>query len=163
MATRSISILREVVPASGARLGALSQFGVNNRYSSRVIVFPDRVGAQIQSQFTIPADYVATPTVEIVMPTIGTGQSIRWRFEYNVIADNQSMDPGSADETLGVTRNESANPLRNRSVTVTPAVPANFNANEICLWNLIRRSDQAADDSYSDVLVSDLVFRYSDV
>lgn len=162
MATRSVSIFKNPVPANGARVASLSEFASARRYSTGAVHFPDTEGAEVQLAFPIPSDYAGSPVFELFLGSIGADQTTRWQLEYNAVSEFQTYDPASADETLNQNEGEGSNPLRLRKVTLA-ATAGNFAADDLCLLNIIRLSNAAADSSFAGVMLADVIFRYSDV
>lgn len=159
MPARSVSVLRSAVVSGGCRVSSLSEFAATKRYATSTLLFPDRDGAQAQLAFFVPADYVSTPEIVLVLGSIGAGNVGRWRVEYNLSTEGQTYDPAAATEQITQNEVEGANPLRLRYLEFLP-LAENFSANAVCLCNVIRVAAAAGDTSYAPIHLLDVIFRY---
>jgi hypothetical protein len=74
----------------------------NDRFSQLVPVFPDTANREkLGGSFRVPQNYVGTAKVGLVWATIATSGNADWEFDYKAIADGESADPSSDDESVG--------------------------------------------------------------
>lgn len=104
MATRNIPIPLQL-PDGGAYFElADTNFLANDRYSRMVLALPD-TGTKIgcTGRFRVPKNYVGTPELVIVWGTTATSGNVVFDFDAKAVADGESLDPSTDDETATAT------------------------------------------------------------
>lgn len=161
---RGITILAEVMPEStGAVFNESSSVkDVNDRYPRPVWIFTD-TGAKVglSGRFRVPDDYVDSPSILLAFKSTGTSGNGVWDFDYTAVADGESADPSTDQESVSVTVAipGTARLLKEISLDLTAA---NFAPGDWVLFNLSRDCADAADTVTGvELILEGACFTYS--
>ena len=133
----------------------------NDRYSQLVFVFVDTATRiLLGGAFIVPQNYVGTPKVGLIWATTATSGNADWEFDYKAIADGESADPSSDDESVGAVV-AAPDTARLTKVTEIALTGGNFAAGDLVQFSIAR------DGSESDTIAAGLFllaayFSYAD-
>lgn len=83
---------------------AAVNFQVNDRFPGIVFVFKDTATRdKLGFAFFVPPDYVGTPKIGLLWATTATTGNARWEADVKAIADGESGDPSTDDESIAAT------------------------------------------------------------
>lgn len=166
MATFELPITSNLIPdASGrATVSNYSRFSVNKLFNHLVYVLEDPASSQehgFYGTFIVPQNYVGTPVIRIYWTTSATTGSAVFEFRHRAVASGESMDQSTFSETPSVTASSpaTAHTLSISDISLTAAL---LSAGKIDEFYFLRRDAAGADTIAAQVVVHEIVFRYSD-
>jgi len=169
MATRSKSILgAPTLPDASGNVyfePAAVNLQANDRYPNLVAVFKDTATRdKLGFAFHVPQDYVTSPVIRIIWSTTATSGNARWEADITAIADGESGDPSSDQESVGSTV-AAPGTARLLKFTDLAFTGSNFAAGDLVQGVIARDGAEAgpADTIAAALYVHDVQFRYSDV
>lgn len=164
MATQRISILGfATLPDNSGNVwvepAALTQ--TNDRYPQLVARFKDTATKDsLGLRFSVPANYVSAPLIEIIWTTTATSGDAVWNCDYSAGAKTASLDPSADEEALTVTTTAPASSQLG-VVSQMSITAADVSASDI--WQgKVSRNGAGADTIAADLVVYDIIFQYSD-
>jgi len=169
MATHGISVLgAATLPDTSGNVyfePAAVNFQANDRYPGLVAVFKDTATRdKLGFAFHVPPDYASSPVIRIIWATTATSGNARWETDYTAIADGESGDPSSDQESVGstVAAPGTARLLKYTDLALTGG---NFAAGDTVQGVIARDGAEAgpADTIAASLYVYDVQFRYADV
>jgi len=168
MATHLIDVLGSATLPEGVSVPVYvepaAQFQANDRYPQLVFVFPDTATRlKLGFGFTVPQNYVGAAKLRLVWATTVTTGKVVWECDYRAIADTESADPSTDQESTastGVTVPGSARLLVVTEITLTAA---NFAAGDWVQGVIVRDgADTTNDTAAASAYLFAAQFSYSD-
>lgn len=166
MATYQIPILNlNTLPDTSGNVyfePAANNLQSNDRYAQIVAVFLDTATRiLLGGAFIIPQNYVGTAKVGLIWATVATTGNADWEFDYKAIADGESCDPSTDDESV---RSVVAAPgtARLTKVTEITLTSGNFAVGDRVQFS-IARDGADADTITGSLYLLSAYFSYSDV
>lgn len=136
----------------------------NDRYPNIVFVFRDTSTRDaLGVAFQVPQNYVGTPKIGLVWGTTVTSGDVRLEFDYTAIADGESGDPSSDQESTGSTVIVPGT-ARLIKVTEVALTGSNFAAGDWVMGRIARDGAEAgpADTAAASVYLLGAYFSYAD-
>lgn len=168
MATRRLEIgpLGCLPADDGVSIEPLSAYATNDFWKHPVAVFGDE-GADIElhGRFVVPQEYVGAAKIVIVWTTSATSGDVEWGFAYRAVGGNdaESLDQATAQESLLSGNNDTAPSAAFERMEYEITLTAgNFAAGDTVEFILSREGADAGDTIAAAVLVSELLFEFSD-
>lgn len=135
----------------------------NDLYPNFVWVFNDTSAKNsIAGRFTVPKDYVGTAKIVLSVYSTATSGNMVWDFDYRAIADNESTDPTTHQESVssGAVAVPGTTLLRETiSINLTSA---NLAVDDIVEFLLSRDGADAADTVAAALVLAEAYFEYDD-
>lgn len=144
------------------QLPAALNLQANDRYPQMVWEFRDS-GTRITLGvgFRIQQNYVGTPKIGVVVGAVPTSGAWRFEFDYTAIADGETADPSSDQESVGatITVPGTARLLDVQEIALTAG---NFAIGDWVQGMIVRDGTDAADTLTATLFLLDAFFSYSD-
>lgn len=143
---------------------AAINFQANDRYPNLVYVFADTsTRLKLGVGFEIPQNYVGTAKLGVIWATTVTTGKVVWEFDYTSIANGETADPSSDQESTtstGVTVNGTARIL---TVTEISLTSGNFAAGDWVQGSIVRDGlDTTNDTAAASAYLLGAYFSYAD-
>lgn len=166
MATHAIDILgSSTLPDTSGSVtpeSAAVNLQANDRYPGLVFAFADS-GTRIAlgGTFVVPQNYFGTPKIRVFVATTATSGDWRYEFDYTAIADGESTDPSSDQESVGstVTVPGTARLLDVQDIALTAG---NFAAGDLVQFSIVRDGADAADTLAATLYLIKAQFVFND-
>lgn len=173
MATHRIPILGAGIDpdASGevAFEAAHTNFGANDLVRNRVLGFGSSLVAQptikhgVYGSFVVPKQYVSSATIIVSYAVTLIAGQIVWDFDYRSIADGESFDPATWQESATFDFATVPGTARLQQINVMNLTSANFAVDDTVLFYFARDGASANDTLAGRAYLFGLYFQYSDV
>lgn len=137
----------------------------NDRYSGLVFVFADTATRdKLGGSFRVPQNYVGTPKIGFVWACVPTTGNARWEFDYTAIADAESSDPSTDQESVAATV-AAPGTARLAKVTEIALTAANFATADLVQFSIARDGLEAGplDTIAGSLYLLAAYFSYADV
>lgn len=135
----------------------------NDRYPDQILRFKDTATKDAAViTFEVPQNYVGNPAIVIIWAANATSGAVRWDVAYRAVADTESVDPSTDQETVASNETTPAIALTRKTSTLS-LTAANFAAGKLVLMNLSRDGTNAGDTLAADAIVYGVLFQYTDV
>lgn len=152
MATRTLPILgfASLPDTTGNVFAepAATALEVNDRYPGLVWVFKDTsTRLKLGVRFVVPQDYVGAPKLRLAWATTVITGKVVWEFDYTAVADAESVDPSTDQQTTastGTTVPATARLLKVEDIALTAA---NFAAGDLVLGSIVRDGLDTVNDT----------------
>ncbi len=169
MATHQFSILNgSVIPDNTGRCWFEPYYitATNDVWKHLVFRFLNPSSSQVHGfygQFSLPLNYVGSPSIIPIWSTTATSGNGRFRFTYRAVGgDNaESLDQTSNQEQVSVT--DAAGGAANRRMTpIINLTDVNFTAGDSVEYLFERLDDGGTDTINADIVLHDLLFQFAD-
>lgn len=164
MATKRIPILGWATKpdASGSVFAEPSAIKLtNDLYNNMVWVFNDAgTKLSLSTRFMVPKDYVQTPKIVIAWATSVTSGTVQWDIDYRAIADTESFDPTTHQESVNSGTVTVAGTTFLEKVTSISLTSANLAADDVV--DMLISRDTSADNAAAAALLIWAAFEYAD-
>jgi hypothetical protein len=141
---------------------AAINFAANDLYHHLVAAFKDTSTKDILGgAFVVPKDYVGSPKIIALWAAIPTTGDVVWDFDYRAIADAESLDPTTHQESLTVTTTVPGT-ARQRVTSSMSLTAANLAVDDVVLFHLARDGAAAGDTLAGVAYLVALLFEYTD-
>lgn len=141
MATKRISILNgSVLPdATGnVYLDSLNSMNANDFYPSLAWAFADTATRLLlRGSFRVPPDYVGTAVIGVVWATTATSGNSDWEWDYRAIADGESADPATNQESVDLSPDAAPGTACLLEYSTASLTSSNLAAHDIVQWALV--------------------------
>jgi len=163
VATKRIPVYGGLKPdASGSVFAEPSAIKLtNDLYNNMVWVFND-AGSKLSlsTRFMVPKDYVQTPKIVLVWATSVTSGTVQWDIDYRAIADTESFDPTTHQESVNSGTVTVAGTTFLEKVTSIALTSANLAVDDVV--DMLISCDTAVDSAAVAVLLIWAAFEYAD-
>ena len=136
--------------------------GTNDIFDELVLVFNDTAASDtVYGSFQVPQNYVGTPKFVVVWKTTATSGDVEWDVGYRAVADGESLDQASVQESLN--QNDTAGGSTDlKQTTLLAATAGNFAVADTVQFSLSRDGTDAGDTIAAAVTVHSIYFEYTD-
>jgi len=167
MATKRISMLNHnTMPGVDGNVFSEPFFvkATNDVWKQNIWVFKDVASRMpLHGGFAVPKDYMGSAVTVLVWSSATITGNLVWDFDYIAVGgdDSESLDNGSATETLTVT-DAAPSTLWYKLETTIALASAGIVADDEFEWILYRDGVNASDTHADDAILFNLLFQYSD-
>jgi hypothetical protein len=136
----------------------------NDFYDRVVLAFVSQSARRgFYGAFRVPKNYVGSPAIVGKWLTTATTGDVVFDFDYRAVADGESGDPSTNQESVTTTE-AAAGTARNENAFSLSLTAANFAADDIVLFYFVRDAADGADTLAATAWVeaADLGFQYAD-
>ena len=165
MATHRVSFAALLQPDTSGNVfwQPSSILDTNDLYpTNQVLIFKDTATLlKSFASFLVPANYVGTAKVVVRYKTTVTTGNVLWTLDYRAIANGESGDPSTHQESLAGTATAVAGTTNLLSDITFTLTSANIAANDTMLIS-INRNGAGADTAAASLQLVDAYFEYSD-
>jgi hypothetical protein len=136
----------------------------NDFYDRVVMAFASQSARRgFSGAFRVPANYVGTPKIVGKWLTTATSGDVVFDFDYRAVADNESGDPTTDQESVSVTETADGT-ARDENAFELALTAANLAPGDLVLFSFVRDAADAADTLAATAWVeaADLGFQYAD-
>ena len=165
MATHALDVTDVLMPTNAnATWQSTEAVHTNKRYARMVLVFNNTSTRDDASgEFTVPENYVGTPTFVVEFGTPATSGGVVWVAAYKGVAAAASLDPSTDDEgTISATVAANATANVRLTATLTPATPSNFAAGRLIQFKIGRNGASGSDTAAATAYIERVLFKYAD-
>jgi len=136
--------------------------GTNDFFKELVLVYNDTAAKDsIYGSFEVPQDYVGSAKFVVSWKTTATSGDVEWDMDYRSVADGESLDQATAQESLN--QNDTAGGSTDlKQTALLTATEGNFAAADTVQFILSRDGTDAGDTISAAVTVHGVYFEYAD-
>lgn len=137
----------------------------NDRYPNLVFVFADTsTRIKLGVGFRIPQDYVGTPKIVLKWACVPTTGKVVWEFDYTSIANGESADPSTDQESTSSTGVTVPGTTRLIAETEIALTAANLAAGDWVQGSIVRDGADTTNDTLAaSAFLLSADFSYVDV
>jgi hypothetical protein len=135
----------------------------NDLYPRLVWVFNDTATKiSLYGAFPVPHNYVSAAALVLRWATLATTGNAQWDFDYRAIADAESFDPTTHQESVNSGAVAVPGTAKNEKETVISLTAANFAADDWVEFILSRDGASANDTAAAALVLLGAQFQYAD-
>lgn len=134
----------------------------NDRYPIMGFAFTDSgTRLKVGGAFVVPQNYVGTPKIRAYAITVATAGDWRYEFDYTAIADGETADPSSDQESVGATVTVPST-TRLLDIQDQNLTGSNFAVGDLVQFSIVRDGSDAADTLAATLYLVNAQFVYND-
>lgn len=166
MATKRISILNgSALPdtSGSVYLDSINSLNSNDFFPSLAWAFADTATRLLlRGSFRVPPDYVGTAVIGVIWATTATSGNSDWEFDYRAIADGETFDPTTNQESVDLSPDAAPGTARLLEYSTASLTSANLTAHDIVQFAIARDNADGDTIAATEWLI-DAFLQYSDV